>query len=681
MSHTQNNHSTPYTDINRARKIAHTRTQNKHLQDKNIYDQRHKQPHFEVGDLVLVKLYHHPNTGKLAPYFTGPHTVLEIISPNVVRIDRPNQPLQRDNDTINVNKLKLYTETIRYISPPAVRICHIKHKPNYPFPSKHLTPELFPADPLRFKPTNSEPFRNLDPAIFATRRFAPFFPDIKNCEPDNQFNHNTPLPKDSKQCEIERSTMNKVRTNISESPFTTIWKNMFRYPIFHLIFILCLLVLPYNYFDTFQDIVSVNVYSESLLKEVERHDITFTTDDAKDHHGSRIFSVHHDSIIPATAQFKQESDYKPYAANGSEIITFGVKILNLDLGLRRDFQWPFIIANVKRGILGAEFLFKYNFLVDINKRKLIDGLTNLEIICEAISTFEGSITTVKANSTFNLIAQFPDITKPLLSQTLDLRFSSETRKASPRQLQQLHFISQFSTEICHISGQDNVVADTLSRIEELTLIDYDVIADEQILDSELNNLQTNVQTSLKFKQYPLPSGKQFWCNTSTANIRPYLPNSHRMRMFHQIHGLSHPRIRSTIKPSIRKDVLQWSRDCGACQRNKINRHTKNIFGTFQMSTEKFNDIHIDLVGPLPPSNNYIYCLTCIDRYSNWMEAIPFENNSADTVARALYNNRITRYGTPLRLVTDRGAQFTSDTFANLTKICGIKLQHTTAYHP
>ncbi|UYV67046.1 K02A2.6-like, partial [Cordylochernes scorpioides] len=116
------NHGTPYPDIDKARKIAHIRTQNKHLQDKNIYDQRHKQPHFEVGDLVLVKLYHHPNTGKLAPYFTGPHTVLEIISPNVVRIDRPNQPLQRDNDTIHVNKLKLYTETIRYISPPAKRI-------------------------------------------------------------------------------------------------------------------------------------------------------------------------------------------------------------------------------------------------------------------------------------------------------------------------------------------------------------------------------------------------------------------------------------------------------------------------------------------------------------------------------------------------------------------------------
>ncbi|UYV78323.1 AHCY [Cordylochernes scorpioides] len=96
-------HTTPYPDIDRARKIAHTRTQNKHLRDKNVYDQRHKQPRFEIGDLVLVKIYHHPNTEKLAPYFTGPYTILEIISPNVVRIDRPNQPLQRDTDTVHDN--------------------------------------------------------------------------------------------------------------------------------------------------------------------------------------------------------------------------------------------------------------------------------------------------------------------------------------------------------------------------------------------------------------------------------------------------------------------------------------------------------------------------------------------------------------------------------------------------
>ncbi|UYV74633.1 hypothetical protein LAZ67_12000335 [Cordylochernes scorpioides] len=76
-------HVNPYPVLTTARRIAHERTQAKHLKDKHAYDQQHKTPHFEPGDLVLVRVYHHPNTGKLAPYFTGPYEILEIISPNV----------------------------------------------------------------------------------------------------------------------------------------------------------------------------------------------------------------------------------------------------------------------------------------------------------------------------------------------------------------------------------------------------------------------------------------------------------------------------------------------------------------------------------------------------------------------------------------------------------------------
>ncbi|UYV69600.1 hypothetical protein LAZ67_6004053 [Cordylochernes scorpioides] len=80
-------HVNPYPVLTTARRIAHERTQAKHLKDKHAYDQQHKTPHFEPGDLVLVKVYHHPNTGKLAPYFTGPYEILEIISPNVSKED------------------------------------------------------------------------------------------------------------------------------------------------------------------------------------------------------------------------------------------------------------------------------------------------------------------------------------------------------------------------------------------------------------------------------------------------------------------------------------------------------------------------------------------------------------------------------------------------------------------
>ncbi|GFS91015.1 retrovirus-related Pol polyprotein from transposon 297 [Trichonephila clavipes] len=64
-------------------------------------------------------------------------------------------------------------------------------------------------------------------------------------------------------------------------------------------------------------------------------------------------------------------------------------------------------------------------------------------------------------------------------------FHQKNEKASPRQLRHLQYISQFSTNICHIKGQDNLVADAFSRIEAITVIDYDTIADKQTQDAEL----------------------------------------------------------------------------------------------------------------------------------------------------------------------------------------------------
>ncbi|UYV70097.1 hypothetical protein LAZ67_7001782 [Cordylochernes scorpioides] len=78
-----NNHINPYPNIIESRKLAIQRTNDRHAKEKIKYDNKHKNPHFGTGDLVLVKAYHHPNSGKLVPYFTGPYKITEIISDNV----------------------------------------------------------------------------------------------------------------------------------------------------------------------------------------------------------------------------------------------------------------------------------------------------------------------------------------------------------------------------------------------------------------------------------------------------------------------------------------------------------------------------------------------------------------------------------------------------------------------
>ncbi|UYV82418.1 hypothetical protein LAZ67_21002005 [Cordylochernes scorpioides] len=71
-----------------------------------------------------------------------------------------------------------------------------------------------------------------------------------------------------------------------------------------------------------------------------------------------IIPPKHKNIIPS-------SDYKLYAANGTEIVTYGTKVRSLDIGLRRQFQWPFVIANTNRDIIGANFLDKFGLMNDI----------------------------------------------------------------------------------------------------------------------------------------------------------------------------------------------------------------------------------------------------------------------------------------------------------------------------
>ncbi|GBL60566.1 hypothetical protein AVEN_136126-1 [Araneus ventricosus] len=124
-------------------------------------------------------------------------------------------------------------------------------------------------------------------------------------------------------------------------------------------------------------------------------------------------------------------------------------------------------------------------------------------------------------------------------------FQQKNEKASPRQLRHLQYISEFSTYIRHIGGKENIIADSLSRIESISEIDYDKIADAQIDNQDLNELRS--KPSLYFKQYPLDSGKLLWCDISTTKIRPFIPQDVRMHIFQKFHSLAHPGVKSTVK--------------------------------------------------------------------------------------------------------------------------------------
>ena len=67
------------------------------------------------------------------------------------------------------------------------------------------------------------------------------------------------------------------------------------------------------------------------------------------------------------------------AANNITINTYGTSKRIVDVGLKREYAWTFIIADIKQRIIGADFLIHYSLLVDLKNRCLRDMITGLAI--------------------------------------------------------------------------------------------------------------------------------------------------------------------------------------------------------------------------------------------------------------------------------------------------------------
>ncbi|CAG4937253.1 unnamed protein product [Parnassius apollo] len=87
--------------------------------------------------------------------------------------------------------------------------------------------------------------------------------------------------------------------------------------------------------------------------------------------------------------------------------------------------------------------------------------------------------------------------KPIISA-----FKKNSNNCSPRQFRYLDYIAQFTTDIRYISGENNVVADALSRVDIISsAVNLEDVCAAQETDDELPHLRHH--TSLKLRQLDL----------------------------------------------------------------------------------------------------------------------------------------------------------------------------------
>lgn len=135
--------------------------------------------------------------------------------------------------------------------------------------------------------------------------------------------------------------------------------------------------------------------------------------------------------------------------------------------------------------------------------------------------------------------------------------------------------------------------------------------------------------------------------------------------------------------SMSMDTCGFVRACHSCQ--QANAPTKKPAGPLHplpIPRDKFDDIAMDFVGPLPSSGGYDYLLTITDRLTGFIELVPCSTTiNARDLAILVWEKWVALYGLPLSITSDRDTLFTSRFWTTLWEKQNVKLQMSTAFHP
>ena len=192
--------------------------------------------------------------------------------------------------------------------------------------------------------------------------------------------------------------------------------------------------------------------------------------------------------------------------------------------------------------------------------------------------------------------------------------------------------------MAHIPGLENVMADALTRqydeveatavvhsvVHSLTDVDLAEVAREQ------PRIEDEPPSSLRLEGIKFPGTEQMVvCDTSLGRPRVLIPEPKRRAIFEAEHNLAHPSGKATLAiiawsyawPNMRRDILRWATQCQSCRMCKTARHAKPPVKPIPVLAERFQQVHVDIVGPFTSERGFRYILTMIDRTTRWPRSI------------------------------------------------------------
>ncbi|CAC5366153.1 unnamed protein product [Mytilus coruscus] len=135
-------------------------------------------------------------------------------------------------------------------------------------------------------------------------------------------------------------------------------------------------------------------------------------------------------------------------------------------------------------------------------------------------------------------------------------------------------------------------------------------------------------------------------------------------------------------PGVESDVKRYCRSCDICQRTvPKGKQNRAPLGKTPIIDVPFRRVAVDLPEPLEPvtDNGNRYIITLVDNATRYPEGKLY-HLSTERVAEALIDI-FCRVGFPREMLTDMGAQFTSNLMSEVSRLISLRKLTTTPYHP
>ena len=213
---------------------------------------------------------------------------------------------------------------------------------------------------------------------------------------------------------------------------------------------------------------------------------------------------------------------------------------------------------------------------------------------------------------------------------------------------------------------------------------------QQTCPDVARHIAGNHVQGLHIKKVEFAPGVWLWCDVSNnKKSRPIVPKTHRQTLIKLFHQISHPGNKETLRkvsdryywPNIRSDVSAYVTTCHDCLAAKNHNTIVPPMDPRPVLQPRFQDVQIDVVGPLPISEGCQYLLTAVCRTSRWFEAIPMPEATTKSCSTAFIRGWIRNFGLPRRISSDNASTFTSRLWTALQEELGIFVDYAPTYAP